>query len=341
MTTLYPTDWSSEVGMAQVVREEKSLFVPLVTEEMIQGGARDERHLEMMRALQFSSIMVVPLTARDRVLGTLTLVMTESARRYTNDDLVLAEDLARRAGVAIDNARLLRDAEAANATKTEFLRTISHELRQPLNATMSFLQLWELGLRGPLSTEQRDDLARIQRNQRHLMSLIEDLLSFTRLEAGRLEVEHVPVVMDDALQSLEAMIAPQMAAKGVKFSYTGCDRLLVALGDRARTVQICLNLLTNALRATPRAGRVQMECLGGADAVLVVVADTGEGIPVEKLESIFSPFTQLGRALNQPKEGAGLGLAISRGLAEAMGGTLTATSAVGVGTTFVLQLPRG
>jgi PAS domain S-box-containing protein len=340
MTSLYPTDWSSEIGPARVIRDKKAMFVPEVTDEMIVAVARDARHLELMRALQFNSVMVVPIIARGRVLGDLTLCMTESGRHFTEDDLALAEDLAGRAAVAIDNARLLRDAEAANATKTEFLRTISHELRQPLNATVSFLQLWELGLRGPLTDQQRDDLRRVQRNQRHLMSLIEDLLSFTRLEAGRLDVERTPVVMDDALQTLDAMIAPQMAAKGVQFIYDNCDQTLVALGDRDRIVQICLNLLTNALRATPRGGRVQMECLSGSECIAVIVADTGVGIPPDKLDSVFSPFTQLGRALNQPKEGAGLGLAISRGLAQAMGGTLTATSAVGIGSTFVLQLPR-
>ena len=340
MMSDYPTDWSQRSGMAQVVRDGTPMFIPEFTDEIIRHGARDERHLEMLRALAFTSVMVVPLVARGRVLGLLMMCMSESGRRFTQADLALAQDLAGRAGVAVDNARLLRDAEKANATKTEFLRTISHELRQPLNATVAFLQLWELGLRGPLSEEQRSDLARIQRNQRHLMSLIEDLLSFTRLEAGRLEVERTPVVMDDALQSLEAMIAPQMSAKGVEFSYVSCDRLLVAAGDRDRIVQICLNLLTNAMRATPRGGRVQMECLENAEHVSVIIADTGEGIPPDKLESIFSPFTQLGRALNQPKEGAGLGLSIARGLAEAMGGTLTATSAVGIGSTFVLQLPR-
>lgn len=340
LTRDYPTDWSSQVGVARVIREGTSMFIPVVTDELLAAGARDARHLELMRALRFNSIMVVPITARGHVLGSLTLCMTESGRQYSEDDLALAEDLARRAGTAIDNARLLRDAETANATKTEFLRTISHELRQPLNATVSFLQLWELGLRGPLTQEQRDDLVRVQRNQRHLMSLIEDLLSFTRLEAGKLEVAREHVVMDDALQSLEAMIAPQMAANGVTFSYVSCDRALVSLADRDRTVQICLNLLINAMRATPRGGRVQMECLASGETLSVIVADTGIGIPADKLDSIFSPFTQLGRALNQPKEGAGLGLAISRGLAKAMGGTLTATSAVGIGSTFVLELPR-
>jgi PAS domain S-box-containing protein len=340
MMTLYPTNWDSDVGLAPVIRNGQPMFIPTITDDMIRAGARDERHLEMMRALQFNSVIAVPIMARGRVLGSLTLCMTESGRRFADEDLALAEDLASRAGVAIDNARLLRDAETANATKTEFLRTISHELRQPLNATVSFLQLWELGLRGPLNEQQREDLVRVQRNQRHLMSLIEDLLSFTRLEAGRLDVECAPVVMDDALLGLEAMIAPQMAARGVQFVYESCGDGIVALGDRDRIVQIGLNLLTNALRATSRGGRVQMECSQGDDSVSLIVADTGVGIPPDKLDSIFSPFTQLGRALNQPKEGAGLGLAISRGLAEAMRGTLTATSAEGIGSTFVLQLPR-
>jgi PAS domain S-box-containing protein len=341
MVREYPTDWSNPDGMARVIRDGASLFVPVVSEAMIQASARDARHLELMRALQFNSIMAVPITARGRVLGNLTLCMTESGRRFEDADRELAEDLGRRAGVAIDNARLLRDAEAANATKTEFLRTISHELRQPLNATVSFLQLWELGLRGPLTDEQREDLTRVQRNQRHLLAMIEDLLSFTRLEAGRLEVERTRVVMDDALSSLESMIAPQMSAKGVTFTYVSCDASLVALADRERTVQICLNLLTNAMRATPRGGRVRMECQASGESISVIVSDTGVGIPAEKMESIFSPFTQLGRALNQPKEGAGLGLAIARGLAEAMGGTLSATSSEGIGSTFVLELPRG
>jgi signal transduction histidine kinase/PAS domain-containing protein len=340
LTSEYPTDWSKRQGAASVILDGASLYVPTVTDDMMVATARDARHLELIRALRFHSVISVPLRVRDRVLGSLTLCMTESERTYSESDLALAEDLARRAGVAIENARLLRDAEAANASKTEFLRTISHELRQPLNATVSFLELWEMGLRGPLSTQQREDLVRIQRNQRHLMALIEDLLSFTRLEAGRLEVEQAPVRMQETLQSLDAMIAPQMTEKEVEFRSGSCDPSIEALGDRNRIVQICLNLLTNALRATPRGGRVTLECDCEDLMVMVRVSDTGVGIPADKLDDVFAPFTQLGRALNRPKEGAGLGLAIARGLAEAMGGNLTASSVVGHGSRFTLCLPR-
>lgn len=336
---LYPTDWTQQAGIPGVIRTGTSFYLPQVTDAMLVAGARDARHLELLRALQFSSIMVVPLLARDRVLGAMTLCMTESARTYDEADLGLAEDLARRAGAAVDAARLLRDAELANAAKTEFLRTISHELRQPINATISFLQLWELGVRGPLDGQLRDDLVRMQRNQRHLQTLIEDLLSFTRLDAGKLTIHRAPVAVRDVLAALESIMAPQMETARLTFEIAACPPDLRMLGDQARLVQIGVNLLTNALRATPAGGRVRIECVRDEDATAMIVSDTGVGIPADRLDHIFSPFTQLGRALDAPKEGAGLGLAISRGLAEAMGGSLTATSAVGIGSTFVLQLP--
>jgi signal transduction histidine kinase len=149
------------------------------------------------------------------------------------------------------------------------------------------------------------------------------------------------VMLLGLLESLESMIQPQMAAKGVRFTITDCPPDLCALGDRDRILQVCLNLLTNALRASSAGGRVQIDCAADGASVSIIVSDTGVGIPADRIEDIFSPFTQLGRALNQPKEGAGLGLAISRGLAEAMGGSLTVTSAVGIGSSFTLRLPRG
>jgi signal transduction histidine kinase len=277
--------------------------------------------------------------ARDRVLGAVTLCMTESDRHYDESDLALAEDLARRAGAAVDTATLLRDTERANAAKTECLRTISHELRQPINATVAFLQLWELGVRGPLSDQQRDDVARVQRNQRHLLALIEDLLSFTRLDAGKLTVSSEVVSMPEILASLDSMFARQREGSAT-LDIVPCDPDLGVIGDRARITQIGVNLLTNAFRATASGGRIRVECVREPGRVSLVVSDTGVGIPADQLDHIFSPFTQLGRSLNAPKEGAGLGLAISRGLAEAMAGSLTVTSAVGVGSTFVLSLTR-
>lgn len=244
------------------------------------------------------------------------------------------------ASAPVDNARLLRDADAANTVKTEFLRTVSHELRQPLNAMRGYIDLWRLGLRGEVSPSMQEDLDRLSRNQEHLQVLIEDLLSFTRLEAGKLEVECVPVRVAATFDTIDAMMRPQMQERKVAFSYDACDTTLEVIGDEARIVQILVNLLTNAMRATPAGGRVTLACVADAEAVTVTVSDTGVGMPEDKLESIFSAFTQLGRSLNAPKEGAGLGLAISRGLAEAMGGSLTVESVVGEGSTFSLRVQR-
>ncbi|MDB4899046.1 MAG: ATP-binding region ATPase domain protein, partial [Gemmatimonadetes bacterium] len=340
LTTLFPQDWSRDTGTPGVIRSRQPMFIPDVTDAMLAGGAQSEQHLALLRELHFRSIIIVPLVARDRVLGALTLVMAESERRFTRADLALAVDLGRRAGIAVDNARLLRDADAANAAKTEFLRTVSHELRQPLNAIRGYLDLWQLGLRGEIPPALQEDVDRLARNQAHLGVLIEDLLSFTRLDAGELGVERAPVAIAPLFRTLEAMMLPQMKQRGVELLQEPCDPAIAALGDEDRIVQVCVNLLTNAMRATPAGGQVVLACVATEDQVAITVTDTGIGIPADKLESIFTPFTQLGRALNAPREGAGLGLAISRGLAEAMDGTLTVTSAPGEGSTFSLRLAR-
>ena len=340
MNAAFPPDWSRDAGTVGVLRTRQPVLVSEITEAMRAASARNEAHLAMMRQLDIRSIIVVPLVARDRVLGTITLVMSESGRRFTEADLTLAIDLGQRAGVALDNARLLRDANAANVAKTEFLRTVSHELRQPLNAIQGYLGLWKLGIRGELPSTMREDIERLSRNQEHLAVLIEDLLSFTRLEAGQLSIERAPVSTASVVASLEAMMRPQMHEHRIEFDCAPGDASLAVLGDQHRIVQICVNLLTNAMRATPPHGRVTLRCAPDDGSIVITVTDTGSGIAEEQLESIFSPFTQLGRTLNAPREGAGLGLAISRGLAEAMGGSLQVTSELGKGSMFSLRLPR-
>jgi PAS domain S-box-containing protein len=340
LTEEFPLDWSRSSGTPGVIRTRTPMFMQEVTDEMLVAGAHNEHHLARLRSLEFRSIIIVPLVARERVLGAMTLVMAESGRRFTARDLEIAVDLGQRAGIAIDNARLLRDAAEANAIKTEFLRTISHELRQPLNAIRGYLDLWRIGLRGELTPELRGDMERLSHNQEHLGALIEDLLTFTRLDVGRLEVERVPVPIAPVFDALESMARPEMDARHIEFSCVSCEPGVVAAGDPDRVVQICVNLVTNAMRATESGGHVRVRCRADGDDVIIEVADTGRGIPADMLTAIFDPFTQVGRALNAPKEGAGLGLAISRGLADAMGGTLSVVSVLGEGSTFSLALPR-
>jgi PAS domain S-box-containing protein len=237
-------------------------------------------------------------------------------------------------------ARQRAAAESANRTKGEFLAAMSHELRTPLNAIAGYVELLLLGVRGTLNEAQRADLARIQRSQQYLLSLINDILNFSRLEAGAvtytIEATSVATVVDNVV----AMITPQTTTKAIDFRLAECPPGLVMRADASKVEQVLLNPLSNAIKFTPEQGQVTLRCAIEDGRVLLHVDDTGPGIPLDRQAEIFEPFVQLDRTLQSPREGAGLGLAISRDLARGMGGELTVVSEVGAGSTFTLSLPR-
>jgi signal transduction histidine kinase len=198
----------------------------------------------------------------------------------------------------------------------------------------------ELGLRGPVTAEQRSDLARIQRSQRHLMGLINGVLNYSRLEAGAVPYMVDDVALDEVLATCEALAAPQAAARRLTLSFTGCDRDLAVRADAEKLQQVVLNLLANAVKFTEPGGRITLGCTPGIDTVAITVTDTGHGIAAAQLERIFEPFVQVDARLTRTHDGVGLGLAISRELARGMGGDLTVESTWGAGSTFTLRLPR-
>ncbi|MFL5606116.1 MAG: PAS domain-containing protein [Gemmatimonadaceae bacterium] len=232
-----------------------------------------------------------------------------------------------------------REAEDANAAKTTFLATMSHELRTPLNVLGGYLDLLMLELRGPLTDAQRTDLERMQRSHRHLMTLINDVLHFAKIDTGQTMFEIAAVDVCEVMKRIEELVSPQFMAKGIACVVETPTPSPIAMADEERVGQILLNLLGNAAKYTASGGRVVASCAREGDQVRVDISDTGLGIPSEKLEAVFDPFVQVGRRLNAPGEGVGLGLAISRTLAEGMHGTLSVTSEVGVGSTFTLRLP--
>lgn len=232
------------------------------------------------------------------------------------------------------------EAEDANNAKMEFLAAMSHELRTPLNAIAGYVDLLELGIHGPVTESQKATLLRISANQRHLLRLINDMLSFARLEAGTLVIQAETLPAREILEGLDPLIAPQAHGKGIAYSVHVCDPSLRVHGDPERIRQILLNLVGNALKFTPVGGWVMLSCEPSADEVRFRVQDNGVGIPPDQQEAIFSPFVQIGRRHNQPQEGVGLGLAISKDLAKAMGGDITVRSAPGQGSTFWVALPR-
>ena len=232
------------------------------------------------------------------------------------------------------------EALAASLAKSEFLASMSHELRTPLNAIGGYAELLALGVRGSLNADQAQDVARIRRSQQHLLTLINDVLNFAKVDAGQAEYRLTAVPVDEALHDTETMIAPQIVAKGLRYSYKGGDKTASVLADPEKLQQIVLNLLTNAVKFTDAGGSITLSAKPRGNCIEISVADTGAGISPEKLERIFDPFVQAERRLNQPVQGVGLGLAISRDLAQAMDGEITVESTVGKGSTFTLSLPR-
>ena len=315
--------------------------------------------------LPVRSYLAVPVVSRGReVLGGLffgheqTDVFTERHER-------LVVGIAGWAAVAMDNARLYEgqvrareqleralqeaqearsEAERANRAKSEFLAAMSHELRTPLNAIQGHVQLLEMGLHGPITPEQRETLTRVQRSQRVLQSLINDVLNFARLEAGRIEYEIQLVDVHEVVTSVVQMMEPHLAAKSLAFTMDIPTSLRVS-ADADKVRQILINLLSNAIKFTDAGGRIAIDAPRRAglpdEVVFLRVSDTGRGVPREKQEEIFDPFVQLQRNVPSEPHGIGLGLAISRDLARGMNGELRVRSFEGLGSAFTLTLPRG
>jgi len=246
------------------------------------------------------------------------------------------EEVRRRAAeLELQNRRI----QEANRLKSEFLATMSHELRTPLNAIAGYAQILELGIQGALNDSQRELMSRMQRSQRALLTLIEELLGFAQIESGRVVYRCSNVTVAQLLDDIEPMIAPQLSSRKVRYRIDACDPSISVWADREKVNQILLNLVTNAIKFTER-GEIAVTCTMSDDVAEICVRDTGVGIDPSRLESIFEPFVQLDSGYTRTSHGTGLGLTISRTFARAMGGDVRVASVLGEGSSFMLTLPR-
>jgi PAS domain S-box-containing protein len=282
-----------------------------------------------------------------RMVGITFDVTKEREQQQREHEALLAAEADRRRHEE-QKERLYREAEiaraeaeAANRSKSSFLAAMSHELRTPLNAIAGYTELLEIGIHGPVTPEQQKALNRIKYSERYLLSLINEVLNFARLEAGAVKYDLTRVVVNEAVAKARALVLPLIRQKELQLTVEQCDPAISVTADDAKLSQVLLNLLSNAVKFTEGGGRITVSAARRDDAVEIMIADTGIGIPADHLESIFDPFVQVGRTLSSPHEGTGLGLAISRDLARGMGGELTATSTPGLGSTFTLRLPAG
>ena len=345
LASRYPVAPDSPHGVPNVLRTGKSELYPNIPDEMLVAGAIDDEHLQLMREIGFTSAMVVPLSVQGKVLGAITFVTSESGRHYGHSDLAFAEDLARRAAAAIENARLYRAAQEArrlaedsNRLKDEFLATVSHELRTPLTAVLGWTHLLRTGhLDEQASTRA---LETIERNARSQNQLIEDLLDVSRIITGKLRLDVRPVDPASFIDSAIEAVRPAAEAKAIRLQKVMDTGVSAISGDPDRLQQVVWNLLSNAIKFTPKGGRVQVRLERVNSHIEIAVTDTGGGIMPEFLPYVFDRFRQADGTYTRQHGGLGLGLSIVRHLVELHGGTVEASSnGEGQGATFTVKLP--
>ena len=394
MARCYP-DAHDDRGVAAVLRSGKTEWARDIPVSLLHETAQDDEHFEMLRTLGLRSYILAPLTAHGEVYGVVGFITAESGRIYDGDDVAIAEELGRRAGQAVENARLFHEvrgqreqlreqqseleaqaaeleevaqaleqanasllrtneelrerseealhardeADNANSAKSQFLAAMSHELRTPLNAVLGYADLLMTGVHGTMTPDQIDRLSRIKRSGEHLLGVINDILNFARLEAGRVEYRIRSVPVSDLLQSAEDILALPIRARQLRYAVDNDCGDAAVRADPDKVLQIMINLLSNAVQYTPRGGEIAVLCRAGARDISISVRDTGPGIAREKQEAIFEPFVQIAAAYEGERHGTGLGLSISRELARAMDGDITLRSTPGKGATFTVRLP--
>ncbi len=320
----------------RVLRTGEPELVPEVTEEILRERTVDAAHMAMIREAGVRSYMVIPMEMSGQMIGAIAFVSVN--RSYDAQDLALGKEIAGRAAIAIDNARLHHGAQAANKAKSDFLAVMSHELRTPLSAITGYADLLEAGIPEPVTARQREQVSRIKLRANDLLHTIEEILAFSRLEVGQEHFRFEMVDLGEIVRDAAGFAEPLAREKGLAFHATWPPRTIPVWTDPNKVRQILHDLLSNAVKFTER-GEVTLDAKVQDGTALLTIGDTGIGIAPEHRERIFDPFYQVAEALTREKGGTGIGLAVARRLAQHLGGEITVWSEPGKGSAFTVKLP--
>jgi PAS domain S-box-containing protein len=324
--------------VVRVLRGGGSVLVERVTDEVLGTIAHDEEHRLGLERIGLHSFMVVPLVARGRTLGAITLAFAASRRRFGSVDLDTAEELARRAALAVDTGRLYQQARQAVRARERMLAVVSHDLRNSLSTVLlNASAILDSGGSGTLGEMEREQLEWVSRSAEQMSRLISDLLDVSSIEAGRLSVELRARSVAPLVREATEMCRPLAGEKGISLTAEVADGTPPILADQGRLHQVLGNLLGNAIKFTPRDGSIRLRAApGGAGEVLFAVSDSGPGVPEEHRDAVFELYWQGSR---KGQTGAGLGLAIAKAIVEAHGGRIWTESRAEAGSTFYFTVP--
>jgi len=330
-------DLERPCGVGIALQQGENARPGVVDPEIIGSIARDEPVVRQLLSLGYATVLFAPLRTQHRTFGCMTW-LASSPGRYGPYEVGLVEETARRVAVAIDNARLYREVQDANRTKADFLAVMSHELRTPLNAVIGYSDLLLLGVQSKLSGNAREYVERIRSSARHLLLLIDEILTFARAEAGREPIRSESVMLSDLVREVSALTELLALEKGIAYRLHAADGVILET-DPGKVRQILVNLLSNAVKFTDE-GVVELHVFHDDTTVEFEVRDSGPGIRPEHLEVIFEPFWQAEQSHARRLEGTGLGLAVARRLTRLLGGEIRVESKLGHGTAFTIRLPR-
>lgn len=331
-----PPDPDAPTGVPNVLRTGQSEYYPEITDEMLVAVAKNAEELELARRLQFTSAMTVPMRVQETTIGAITFVGAESGRRYTQADLAMAEELASRAALAVENARLYTEAQRAIAIRDEFMSLASHELKTPVTSLKMYTQVLQRRAERRGDTDLTDRFVKMDRQIDKLTGLINDLLNVARIEGGRLEYLDESFDLNAVVR--EAVDAVQATTDKHRITVEG--RIDTPIwGDAERIGQVVTNLLTNAVKYSPQANRVIVRLAREDGGASISVQDFGIGIDEEQQQQIFDQFYRVSDPSEKTYPGLGLGLYIASEIVKRHGGTLHVQSAKDDGATFTIILP--